>query len=186
MADRQPWSKMSLTAQALGHVDPLTKAIVPPIHISTTYIRDPDNGYSSGFVYGRPDNATVRDTEAVIAMLEEAEAGAVLFSSGMSAATACFLALDPGDHIVASSVMYWGLRNWLVTEGVRLGLRIDLVETAPKALSPYEFDQGVVTSTSAAMAAPTMPAVLSSLNAPRSFVVPRCPPRHRSSKSPCR
>lgn len=129
MADRQPWSKMSLTAQALGHIDPLTKAIVPPIHISTTYIRDPDNGYSSGFVYGRPDNATVRDTEAVIAMLEGAEAGAVLFSSGMSAATACFLALDPGDHIVASSVMYWGLRNWLLTEGARLGLKVDLVET---------------------------------------------------------
>jgi hypothetical protein len=37
----------------------------------------------------------------VIAMLEEAEAGALLFSSGMAAATAVFGALDPGDHIVA-------------------------------------------------------------------------------------
>ena len=87
------WSKKSLAAQALGHVDPITKAVVPPIHVATTYIRDPDNQYSSGYVYGRPDNATVREAEAVIAMLEEAEAGALLFSSGMAAATAVFGAL---------------------------------------------------------------------------------------------
>jgi cystathionine gamma-synthase len=126
---RSPWSKRSLTAQAMGHVDPITKAIVPPIHVATTYIRDEDNAYSSGFTYGRPDNATVREAEGVIAMLEEAEAGALLFSSGMAAATAVFQALDPGDHVVAPKVMYWALRNWLMTEATRWGLRIDFVET---------------------------------------------------------
>ena len=124
-----PWSRRSRAAQALGHVDPHTRAIVPPIHISTTYLRDPDNGYSSGFVYGRPDNATVREAEAVIAMLEEAEAGALLFASGMAAATAVFGALFPGDHVVAPRVMYWALRHWLTTEATRWGLRVDLVET---------------------------------------------------------
>lgn len=128
-SSRSPWSKRSLTAQAMGHVDPITKAIVPPIHVTTTYIRDEDNAYSSGFVYGRPDNATVREAEEVLAMLEEAEAGALLFSSGMAAATAVFQALDPGDHIVASKVMYWALRNWLMTEAVRWGLKVDFVET---------------------------------------------------------
>ncbi|HEV2565123.1 MAG TPA: aminotransferase class V-fold PLP-dependent enzyme [Microvirga sp.] len=128
-SSRSPWSKRSLTAQAMGHVDPITKAIVPPIHVTTTYIRDEDNGYSSGFVYGRPDNATIREAEEVLAMLEEAEAGALLFSSGMAAATAVFQALDPGDHIVASKVMYWALRNWLMTEAVRWGLKVDFVET---------------------------------------------------------
>lgn len=123
------WSKQSLAAQAMGHVDPVTKAIVPPIHVATTYLRDEDNAYSSGFVYGRPDNATIREAEAVLAMLEEAKAGALLFSSGMAAATAVFQALDPGDHIVASKVMYWALRNWLSTEAVRWGLSIDFVET---------------------------------------------------------
>ena len=92
MSGDKTWSKRSLTAQALGAIDPATRAVVPPIHVATTYIRDPDNAYSSGYVYGRPDNATVRDTEAVIAMLEEAEAGALLFSSGMAAAIACFQA----------------------------------------------------------------------------------------------
>ncbi|HZH09199.1 MAG TPA: aminotransferase class V-fold PLP-dependent enzyme [Microvirga sp.] len=128
-SSRSPWSKRSLTAQAMGHVDPVTKAVVPPIHVATTYIRDEDNAYSSGYVYGRPDNATIREAEAVLAMLEEAEAGALLFSSGMAAATAVFQALNPGDHIVASKVMYWALRNWLMTEAVRWGLAVDFVET---------------------------------------------------------
>jgi cystathionine gamma-synthase len=124
-----PWSKRSLTAQAMGHVDPVTKAIVPPIHVATTFIRDEDNAYRSGYVYGRPDNATVRDAEAVIAMLEDAPVGALLFSSGMAAATALFQALDPGDHVVASKVMYWALRSWLGTEATRWGLSVSFVET---------------------------------------------------------
>ncbi|MBM6593423.1 trans-sulfuration enzyme family protein [Microvirga pudoricolor] len=123
------WSKRSLAAQAMGHVDPVTKAVVMPIHVATTYIRDEDNAYSSGYVYGRPDNATTREAEAVLAMLEEAEAGALLFSSGMAAATAVFQALNPGDHIVASKVMYWALRSWLMTEATRWGLGVDFVET---------------------------------------------------------
>lgn len=122
-------SKATLAAQALGRTDPVTKAVVPPLHLATTYLRDPDNAYSSGYVYGRPDNATVRDTEAVIAALEEAPAGALLFASGTAAATACFLALDPGDHLVAPAVMYWALRKWLLTEGKRRGLEVDFVET---------------------------------------------------------
>ncbi|PSC04768.1 cystathionine gamma-synthase [Alsobacter soli] len=123
------WSKRTLTAQALGHVEPTTHAVVSPIHVATTYIRDPDNQYTTGYVYGRPDNATVREAEAVIAMWEEAEA-ALVFSSGMSAATAVFLALAPGDHVVAPTVMYWALRNWLLTEAKHWGLVVDFVDTS--------------------------------------------------------
>lgn len=119
----------SLAAQAMGKIDPLTKGVVPPLHLSTTYIRDEDNGYSTGFIYGRPDNETIREAESVLAMLEQAEAGALLFGSGMAAATAVFQALSPGDHVVASKVMYWALRNWLLTEATRWGLQIDFVET---------------------------------------------------------
>ncbi|MCQ0970514.1 aminotransferase class V-fold PLP-dependent enzyme [Paracoccus sp. TK19116] len=119
----------SLAAQAMGKVDPTTRGVVPPIHIATTYLRDEDNGYSTGFVYGRPDNETVREAESVLAMLEDARAGALLFGSGMAAATAVFQALDPGDHVIASRVMYWALRNWLLTEATRWGLNIEFVET---------------------------------------------------------
>lgn len=122
------WTKRSLTAQAMGHIDPTTRAVVPPIHLSTTYIRDADNNYTSGYIYGRPDNATVRAAESVIAMLEDAEAGALLFSSGMAAATAAILALDAGDHVVAPRVMYWALRRWLAEGAARLGIEVDFVE----------------------------------------------------------
>jgi Cystathionine beta-lyases/cystathionine gamma-synthases len=123
------WTPRSLAVQAMGKIDPVTRGVVPPIHLSTTYIRDPDNGYSTGFVYGRPDNATIHEAEAVLAMLEAAEAGALLFGSGMAAATAVFQALDPGDHVVASKVMYWALRAWLLTEAKRWGIAVDFVET---------------------------------------------------------
>ncbi len=129
MTDTPPFSKRSLAAQALGHVEPVTKGVVAPIHVATTFVRDEDNAYRSGYVYGRPDNATIREAEGVIAMLEDAGAGALLFASGMAAATSVFRALDPGDHVVAPKVMYWALRQWLLTEGVRAGLDVTLVET---------------------------------------------------------
>ena len=40
-------SPETLCAQALGWIDPTTKALVPPIHMSTTNERDPDNEYLS-------------------------------------------------------------------------------------------------------------------------------------------
>src|SRR5215471_12738936 len=118
----------TLAAQALGTVEPATKAIVPPVHLATTFIRDPDNQYRSGFSYGRPDNATVRHCEAVIAALEGA-ADAKLFGAGMAAAVAAVLALDPPAHIVAPTVMYWALRRWFVDEAPRYGYRVTVVDT---------------------------------------------------------
>jgi cystathionine gamma-synthase len=122
------WTRRTLAAQALGRIDAATRAVVPPIHVTTTFIRDADNQYRSGNIYGRPDNETVREAEAVIAALEGAEAALVL-GSGMSAATAVFLALTPGDHVVAPKVMYWALRNWLTTEATRWGLKVELADT---------------------------------------------------------
>lgn len=129
------WSRKSLLAQAMGRIDAATAAVTPPLHLSTTFIRDPDNAYRSGFVYGRPDNATVREAEEVIAMLEGA-AGALAFGSGMSAATALFLSLSPGDHVVAPQVMYWALRNWLKVDAAAWGLHVDFVDaTDPQAIA---------------------------------------------------
>ena len=56
MADKRSLQPRTLAAQALGAIDPETKAVVPPLHLSTTYIRDPDNQYRTGYIYGRPDN----------------------------------------------------------------------------------------------------------------------------------
>ncbi|HTR87887.1 MAG TPA: aminotransferase class I/II-fold pyridoxal phosphate-dependent enzyme [Reyranella sp.] len=117
----------SLAAQAMGWIDPVTKAVVPPIHMASTYQRDDDNGYRSGRIYARADNPTFDQAEATLAALERG-AKALVFSSGMSAATTCFLALAPGDHVVVPKVMYWSLRNWLNTFATHWGLKIDFVD----------------------------------------------------------
>jgi cystathionine gamma-synthase len=127
MSATPQWTRRTLAAQVLGRIDEATRAVVPPIHVTTTFVRDADNQYRSGNVYGRPDNETVREAEAVIAALEGAEA-ALVFGSGMSAATAMFLALAPGDHVVAPKVMYWALRNWLMSDAARFGLKVELVD----------------------------------------------------------
>ena len=90
----------SIAAQALGWIDDKTRAVTPPIHVSTTYLRDTDNQYRSGRVYARADNPAFDQAEAVIAQLEQG-AQAALFASGMAAATAVFQALAPGDHVLA-------------------------------------------------------------------------------------
>ena len=113
----------TIAAQALGAIEPVTKAVVPPVHVATTFLRDPDNQYRAGLAYGRPDNATVRQAESVIAALEGA-ADALLFGSGMSAATAAVMALPGPSHIVASQVMYWAFRHWPTTEAPRFGHRV--------------------------------------------------------------
>ena len=111
----------------MGTVDAETKAIVPPLHTATTFIRDPDNRYRSGRVYGRDDNPTYDHAEALLAALEGGSE-ALVFASGMAAATAAFQALAPGDHVVAPNVMYWALRNWLMDFAKRWGLAVDLVD----------------------------------------------------------
>jgi cystathionine gamma-synthase len=126
------YTKRTLAAQAMGKIDAATMGIVTPIHVTTTFIRDDDNGYRNGNIYGRPDNATIREAEAIIAMLESAPE-ALVFGSGMASAIACFLALAPGDHVIAPKVMYWALRNWLLTEGKHWGLLVDFVDMADLA-----------------------------------------------------
>jgi cystathionine gamma-synthase len=117
----------TIAAQALGAIEPETRGVALPVHVSTTFIRDPDNQYRTGYSYGRPDNATVRQTEAVIAALEGAHE-ALLFGSGMAAATSVVLALPPGSHVLAPQVCYWGLRDWLRNEAPLFGYRVDLVD----------------------------------------------------------
>ena len=120
------WSPESITAQALGWIDSETRAITPPIHVSSTYLRDADNQYRSGRVYARADNPAFDQAEAVINALEGGHQ-TLLFASGMAAATAVFQALQPGDHVLAPKVMYWSLRNWLMTFAVSWGLDIELI-----------------------------------------------------------
>src|SRR5918993_4166823 len=125
----------TIAAQALGWVDDATQAITPPIHVSSTYLRDPDNQYRSGRVYARDNNPAFDQPEALITALEGGHQ-TLLFASGMAAATAVFQGLQPGDHVLAPQVMYWSLRNWLLNFATHWGLQVELIDmTDPAAVA---------------------------------------------------
>jgi len=121
----QEWRPESLTAQGLGWVDQSTQAINPPIHMSSTFLRTP--GYGTERAYIRDQNPAFEQTEALLAKLEGGAAAAIS-ASGMAAATSVFMALRPGDHVIAPQMMYWSLRNWLVTFAQDWGLVVTLVD----------------------------------------------------------
>ena len=116
----------TLAAQALGWVEPNTRSVVPPIYPSTLYERGPDGGYPGGRTYTRDQNPTYDQAEALLARLEGGE-GALLFASGMAAATTVFETLDPGDHVVAPEQMYWTIQRWLEELAGRGRIALDLV-----------------------------------------------------------
>lgn len=121
-------------AQAMHHVDPGTGAVSPGIQPSTTFGRDQDYQLIAGRGYSRDENPGFLVPEKMLAELEGGRS-ALLFSSGMAAAMAVIQSLQPGDHIVAPKVMYWGFRNWLATFCDNWGLGLDLFEASdPSAL----------------------------------------------------
>ncbi|WP_428663628.1 trans-sulfuration enzyme family protein [Reyranella sp.] len=126
---RMPHKMRTLVAQGPGAAEPVTKALSSPIHMSTTYLRDADNGYSGGRIYGGTDNPSVQQAEALVATLEGAE-DALMFGSGMAAASAVFQALEKPTHILASRAMYYGLQSWLAELGPRSGHSVSFVDTS--------------------------------------------------------
>jgi cystathionine gamma-synthase len=118
----------TLAAQAMHAIDEATGAVVPPIHLATTYARDA--GYASrGPLYTRDDNPTPMVAERVIAALEGG-AAALSFASGMAAATAAVRALcRPGDHVISPRGGYFAMRGWLAQFCARWGVAHSVVDT---------------------------------------------------------
>ncbi len=86
--------------------DPTTGAVVPPIHLATTYAQD-DVGSHRGFEYSRSGNPTRAVLETALATLEGAPYG-FAFASGMAAEDAVLRTLAPGDHVVIPNDAYGG------------------------------------------------------------------------------
>ncbi len=127
-----PLSPETLAAQAMGDVDPTTRALVPPIHPATTYERFPDGSYQEERVYTRADNPTYDPAETLIARLEGG-AACILLASGNAAATAVFQTLLPGDHVLVARILYWGIRKWLAEFAMSWGLDVEFVDTTDLA-----------------------------------------------------
>ncbi len=115
-------SPETLAAQALGWIEPTTRAVVPPVHMATTFEREADLSYAGGVSYGRSDGAfATRQAEDLLAALEGG-CGALLYASGMAAVAAAFGTLARGDHVVMQRPAYYGVARWLEGPGAALGL----------------------------------------------------------------
>jgi cystathionine gamma-synthase len=108
--------------------DPATGAIAEPIHLSTTFVREADGSFRSGYIYSREKAPNRMALEAALAALDGC-ADAAAFSSGLAATTAVLHALAPGDHVICPSEVYYGTRKLLTAVFDRWGLRYSIVDT---------------------------------------------------------
>ncbi len=139
-----PFPSLTMRIETLavhaGHdVDPSTAAVTPPIHLSTTFARDPDGSYRAGFLYSRYTNPNRAALERCLTELEGGAAAAA-FASGSAATMTLLQALGPGSHVIVPDDAYfgtiklardilgpWGLELSIVDmtdlEGVRAAMR---------------------------------------------------------------
>ena len=129
-------TRLETLAVHAGHAaDPATGAVSAPIHLSTTFAREPDGALPHGFLYARNDNPNRHQLERALAALEGGGA-ALAFASGMAATAAVFQSLAPGDHVIAPLDAYYATARLLREVMAGWGLASTLVEmTDPEAVS---------------------------------------------------
>jgi methionine-gamma-lyase len=81
-----------------------------------------------GYVYSRMANPNMDATSQILAAADGGEK-ALVFSSGMAAITTSILSfVKTGDHVVASSVLYGGVYDYLSNELARFGVEVTFVD----------------------------------------------------------
>jgi cystathionine gamma-synthase len=119
----------TLVVHAGGGVDRATGAVMPPIHLSTTYERASDGTYPRGYSYSRTANPNRAALEECLQTLEVG-AAAACFASGNAAAAAVFQALAPGDRVVVARETYFGTAKLLNDIFVPWGLRVSFADAS--------------------------------------------------------
>lgn len=87
--------------------DAATGAVVPPIHLSSTFAVDGIGRPRDGWTYGRVNNPTRQRLETALAELEGAR-HAVCFASGVAAAAMVADFVEPGERILSERRVYGG------------------------------------------------------------------------------
>ncbi len=126
----------------------MTGSRAQPIYQTTSYVFDSADHAASlfnlqtfGNVYSRISNPTVAVFEERVAALENGRA-ALAASSGMAAQLTAILAIvQPGEHIVASSLLYGGTYSQFAVTLPKMGIQSTLVdpddpENFQRALKP--------------------------------------------------
>jgi cystathionine gamma-synthase len=127
------WAPATLAVHAGRAADPVHGAVVPPIHLSTTFRRDEDGKLVGQHLYTRHSNPNRAELEACLAALEGA-AAALCFASGSAAAAALLQTLRPGDRVVYPADLYYGIRKQILAERERIGIEAEAVDLAdPRA-----------------------------------------------------
>ena len=115
---------------AASDPDEATGAVAPPIHMSTTFLRNASDGAPAhGYSYVRDSNPTQDRLETALAAIDSAEA-ALAFGSGMAAASALLQALPAGSHVVLPEDGYYAVRKLATDFFPRWGLTHDFVQTS--------------------------------------------------------
>lgn len=81
-------------------------AVVPPVHLASTFELDPATE-GGAFAYQRGANPTRGQLETVLAALDGAEHG-FAFASGMAATAAALSVLEVGDEVILPASVYGG------------------------------------------------------------------------------
>lgn len=97
----------TVSVHAGRETDADSGAIAPPIHLSTTFERDADGGYSKGYQYVRDGNPNRLALERAMCALEQGE-WSVAFASGTAATASVFQAAATRGRIVSSKAAYHG------------------------------------------------------------------------------
>lgn len=121
--------------------DPATGAVREPIHLSTTFERDPDGAYPRGYFYGRSGNPNRAALEQAIAALEGGNE-AVAFASGAAATLAVFSQAAGGSRIVCSADCYHGTARQLREILPRWGASVEFVDTTDIAAVERALEPG--------------------------------------------
>lgn len=115
----------TLAIQSTQIPDKTTGAIATPIHLSTTFEREADGSYKSGFIYSRIENPNRQLLENSLALLEKGKVG-FAFSSGMAAITALFHTLKAGDHLLIPHDVYYATK--VMAENLFVAKSIEMSE----------------------------------------------------------
>jgi O-acetylhomoserine (thiol)-lyase len=134
MADRR-FGIETLCLHAGQLPDPVTGSRAQPIYQTTSYVFDSADHAASlfnlqtfGNVYSRISNPTVAVFEERVAALENGRA-ALGTASGMAAQMTGVLAIvQPGEHIVASSLLYGGTYSQFAVSLPKMGIETTFVD----------------------------------------------------------
>lgn len=108
--------------------DKVTGAISYPIYQSATF-KHPELNKSTGYDYSRTNNPTREEVERTLSLLENG-IGAVAFSTGVAAISACIHLFKPNDHIIISEDLYGGTFRLFRDIYSVFGIKASFVDTS--------------------------------------------------------